>query len=176
MRITHRLFKAIPWTHDAVAAQSYNQQLCWCFIWGVWAAALKAGARAQDRALSTCVWRINKHWIISWFSHLQLPEQCWAPSSAQWASLFPAPAAGQCAGSCSKQRFAGDVCVETDSKRTVLQLAQGVQSNFHQNESKSWLLQHFSFNKQANMPSLPALGKQWVVHTGTYWVILKGTI
>lgn len=81
-------------------------------------------------------------------------------------SLFvPAPAAGQCAESCSKQRFARDACVETDSKRTVLRLAEGVHSNFYQNESKSWLLECFIFNKQANMPSLSpvsgaALGKQ----------------
>lgn len=108
--------------------------------------SLKAGVHAQDRASNTCVWGIKKHWIILWFSELQLPEQCWAPSSAQRASLFPAPAAGQCDEICSKQRFERDVCVETDSKRTVLQLAQGVQSNFYQNESKSWLLQHFAFN------------------------------
>lgn len=173
-------FQQLPWAHGAVAVQSYNQQLSWCFIWGSWAAALKAGVHAQDRAWSTCVWGINKHWSILRFSQLQLPEQCWAPSSAQWASLFPAPAAGHCDERCSKQRFARDACVGTDSKRTVLQLAPGVQSNFCQNESKSWLLQHFIFKKQANMPSLSAgtgaaVGKQWIVHTGTYWVILKGT-
>lgn len=123
---------------------------------------------------------INKHWIISWFSQLQLPEQCWAPGSAQWAPLFPAPAAGQCEQSCSKLRFARDACVHTASQRAMLQLAQGVQTNFHQNESKSWLLQHFTFNKQANMPSLSAgtsaaLGKQWAVYTRTYWGVPKGT-
>lgn len=71
---------------------------------------------------------------------------------------------------CSQHQLLGNVRRAAasragDSKRTALQSAHGVQSNFYQNESKSWFLQHLTFNKQANMPSLSAgtgaaLGKQ----------------
>lgn len=99
----------------------------------------------------------------------QCSKRLFVPSTSCWAMWWDLQQAEVCKR-----------CVCGDSKGTVLRLAQGVQSNFYQNESKSWLLQHLSLNKQANMPSLSAgtgaaLGKQWVVHTGTCWATLKGT-
>lgn len=164
--------------HGAVGVQSYNQQLSWCFVWGIWAAALKLGfmLRTDIKPLRVGDQQTLNYPVVLWapapravLSTKQCSKSLFVPSTSCWAVWWDLQQAEVCKR-----------CEHGDSKRTVLQLAQGVQSNFYQNENKSWLLQHFTPKKQANMPSLSAgtraaLGKQWVVHTGICWAILKGT-